>query len=204
MARRKAHEREFDLEYINTRYLQGWSQQRIADVLNTERPYDITRQTVSNDLKELRQRWAQSTVIDLDEAKGKELARIDQLEREYWEQYEASKEDKTITSTKQRESLKQVARDGQTITERVPGGQEATLRTETRTGDPRYLAGVERCIKMRMDLLGLEAPKRAEYKGTVEQRIAHTITSDGMSDDELARIAGSIPTGRSNGATEAP
>jgi predicted transcriptional regulator len=51
----------------------------------------VTQATVSRDLKALHGEWLQSALRDVDDAKAEELAKIDRLEREYWEQWENSK-----------------------------------------------------------------------------------------------------------------
>lgn len=166
---RTKFQREHDLEKISALYLQGWSQQRIADYLKQERDYEVSRQTISNDLKEVNRRWRESTTIPLDEHKQKELARIDLLEQTYWSAWEKSLE--TAEHTTQR-------------TKDTGNGKQydASIRKEERDGNPAFLAGVERCIKMRMDLLGLEAPKRQEVTGKDGGAI---ILKTGMNIDDL-------------------
>ena len=83
--KRTSVERERDLEAITGLYLRGVSQSEIAAQLG------VTQQQVSYDLKVVQRRWAEKTVINLDAAKQKELARIDLLEREYWQAWERSK-----------------------------------------------------------------------------------------------------------------
>src|SRR5262249_36650196 len=90
----------------------------------------VNRSTVSRDLKVLNARWKESAVRDLDVAKGQELERIDQLEREYLEAWEKSKSGHETTTTEQ------------TTT---PQGErtKAAIRKEEQHGDPCYLAGVQ-------------------------------------------------------------
>ena len=99
--------------------------------------------------------------------KAEELARSDQLEREYWTQYELSKQDQEIVTKK--------ARD----TGGKGKGYEVITRTETRTGNPAYLQGIERCIKLRMDLLGL-GDEKADDRGPIQ-----VIFQTGMNMDDL-------------------
>ena len=134
-------------EQVASLYLRGMSQQTIAVDL------DIGQATVSRDLSALQKAWQASALVDVDEAKARELARIDELERTYWLEWEASKHDKEATATK-----KVKAGEG---SERL----EATVRKEQRLGDPRYLAGVQWCITRRCEIMGIDAPKRSEWGG---------------------------------------
>ena len=76
---------EADRAAIARRYLQGMTQAEIGAELA------MTQQMVSYDLQVVRQRWRDSGLRDLDEAKTIELAKIDALEREYWDAWRASK-----------------------------------------------------------------------------------------------------------------
>jgi hypothetical protein len=107
----------------------------------------VDRSTVSRDLKVLNSRWKESGVRDLDAAKGQELERIDQLEREYWDAWEKSKKAHETTTTEQI-----TGGDGERL--------KAGLRKEDQCGDARYLAGVQWCVDKRCDILGLKAPQK--------------------------------------------
>jgi hypothetical protein len=107
----------------------------------------VDRSTVSRDLKVLNARWKEAGVRDLDAAKGRELDRIDLLEREAWEAWERSKSGQETTTTEQ------------TTT---PQGErsKAAFRKEEQHGDPRYLDHVEWWIEQRCRILGLHAPQK--------------------------------------------
>jgi len=138
--KRTKFEREKDLLAISSLYLQGITQAEIGQRIG------VSQQQISYDLKVLRKRWLQSSIVNIDEAKARELARVDHLEREYWEAWEKSKNPvKTIASKKV---------DGQQT--------EKTIQGETGTGDPRYLSGVQWCINKRCEVLGLDAPSRTD------------------------------------------
>lgn len=172
-ATRKTFERERDLEFIGNHYLQGWSQHRIAERLNQERDYELTQQTISNDLKEIQRRWQANTVIPLDTHKAKELARIDKLEEHYWQEYLASKEPRKSTSKVDKSQT--IARKKANNEMDAPPPQQvsrvASERIEQREGNPAFLQGVERCIKMRVDLLGLNAPVKSDESMTIKWEV---------------------------------
>lgn len=123
-------------------YLQGVVQAQIAKRLGLSQP------TVSNDLKAIRTYWLESAIIDLDKRKSMELAKIDEVERNAWEQWEASKKDA-------REIERQVTGEGE-------GGKlnlgEGKTKLKGQTGNPKYLEIVLSCIDRRAKMFGLDAP----------------------------------------------
>jgi hypothetical protein len=107
----------------------------------------VNRSTISRDLRVLNARWKESGVRDLDAAKGQELDRLDQLEREAWQAWEKSKGAHETTTTEQTSTG---------AGERV----KAAIRKDEQCGDPRYLAVLQWCIEQRSKLLGLHAPHK--------------------------------------------
>jgi hypothetical protein len=138
-------QRAADQLEIARRYCKGERQASIAVALG------MTQAQVSRDLAVVVRQWQAEALHDLDAHKAAELARIDSLEREYWAAWEASKG--------------QASRSTQSGTT-VPDGKQnritATVVVEERTGDPRYLAGVQWCIERRCKLLGLDAPTKQD------------------------------------------
>lgn len=127
-------------QQIATRYLRGETQAGIAADLG------IDQATVSRDLVAVRAAWLASSVRDFDTAVAQELAKIDEIESEYWQAWERSKMPKEAT-----------------LTEKVEGKDSrsrARVQREHRDGNPAYLDGVLKCIERRCKLLGLDAPER--------------------------------------------
>jgi hypothetical protein len=116
-------------------YLQQRTQAEIAHEAG------VNQGTVSRDLKAIQAEWQQQRLDDFARGKLRELARIDQLEREYWEAWERSCQNRE-----------------QTLQEKstTPTGDrlKAGTRTEGRDGNPEFLRGVERCIEMRCKITG--------------------------------------------------
>ncbi len=125
-------------------YLQGWLQSDIADELG------INQSTVSRDLKALHAKWLASALVDFDEAKAKELAKVDRLEREYWRGWLRSCEDA--------ETLRQEGSKGDGIGKIVK-------TAKGQAGDPRFLAGVQWCIDKRCRILGIDAAIKMQHTG---------------------------------------
>lgn len=136
-------QREADLVRISELYLRGKRQADIAEMLS------ISRQQVGYDLAEIQRRWSEQTTFNLDAAKQRELARIDLLERTYWDAWERSCGEKVKT----RESTNDV------------GIGQVGLEKELLPGNPAFLGGVQWCIETRCKLLGLNAPVRTELTG---------------------------------------
>lgn len=123
-------------------YLQGHRQADIAVALG------IGQSTVSEDLAWCRQQWEWDRQRDAKALVAKELARLDNLESRYWAAWEKSG-GKLVRVTVEKGSV-----DGKPTERRIEV-------TEDSPGDPRFLAGVLECIRMRCKLLGLEAPKQS-------------------------------------------
>ena len=96
----------------------------------------VSQATISNDLARLQAEWQETAQKDYDQAKSLQLARIDQLEREYWSAW--------------KQSL---------------GENEMDERSKTeKRGNPRYLQGVQWCINKRCELLGIDTGKSANTR----------------------------------------
>ena len=135
---RSPAKREADLEIIASRYLKGETQASIGAALG------LAQQTVSDDLRTIRSRWLESSIRDFDSAKSIELAKIDLVESEYWQQWERSKE------------LKRTRKNEEGMSEKGELLKQTTIE-EQRCGNPQYLAGVMVCIERRCRLLGLDS-----------------------------------------------
>jgi arginine repressor len=150
-------------ERVAELYLRQKTQMEIAAEL------DVDQATVSRDLKELQRIWRESAVMALDEVKARELAKIDALEREYWDAWELSKSAKENT-----------------LTEKVDDGDgtrfKAQVSKTAQTGDARYLSGVQWCIERRCKLLGLDAAQKVDA-------ITRNLDLTKLSDEQLTRLA---------------
>jgi len=116
-------------------YTQGVTQMKIADYLG------VSQSVISADLKIIRQEWLENIRRDYGELVAEELAKINRVEAEAWDQLEASKRVaiRTITKTEG---------DKETI----------TTHEEEELGDPRFMNIILGCIDKRCKLLGLDGP----------------------------------------------
>ncbi len=85
------------------------------------------------------------------EAKARELAKVDTLEVEYWDAWKRSQQNAEVETTKMQGSDPD-----------KPGRLEKQKRVEGQVGDPRFLAGVQWCIQKRCEILGVDAPEKQE------------------------------------------
>ncbi len=130
--KRNKEQQARDRAEIARLYLSGTLQVNIAAEIG------VSQQQISYDLKIIRQQWLDSALRDFDEARSRELAKIDNLEITYWQAWQRV--------------------EGQT-------------RVGPQLGDLRFLQGVQWCIDRRCKLLGLDAPDRMEFGGSVEMPI---------------------------------
>ena len=136
-------QREHDRAKIEELYCQGVRQAEIAQKIH------LSPRMVSYDLVTIQKRWEKSTTINLDDAKARELAKIDNLERVYWDAWEKSWETKESTETGQDEVLAQAEK----VLKGALGKRVARIRREERLGVAEYLKGVQWCIEIRCKLL---------------------------------------------------
>jgi len=116
-------------------YLEGAFQTDIAEQLG------VTQATISRDLARIRKEWISSATVNYNEAVAKELARIDNVEREAWEAWRRSQQDAVqVRSGVQAEK-----------------STDVTIRTG-QTGNPAYMRVILECVKQRCDILGITQP----------------------------------------------
>jgi hypothetical protein len=125
---------------VAARYLRGQTQWEIA------RAFEVEQATISNDLKAIHAEWLKEATLDRGEWTARELARIDEVERQAWAAWAKSQEDAEVLRAKRRGDVAE--------TEKIIKGQ---------SGDPCFLDIILKCIERRCGLLGLDAPKQLEF-----------------------------------------
>ena len=162
---RTDEERERDLVIIARMYVRGKSQQEMRLSLNSMYPdRPLSGKVINTDLQSIRQAWLNSTLVDFNAAKAKELARLDEVERESWEAWERSKD-------------KHVRIEYEVTDDQVPFSMDKIADVqrkkkhkiiEATVGDIRYLEMIERAIKMRCDIFGLFEAKKIQIDWRTE------------------------------------
>jgi hypothetical protein len=162
-------ELERDRVLVARMYVRGKSQHEMLLSINSlypDRP--ITPKSIHLDLQFIRKSWLQSTLVDFNEAKVKELARLDECEREAWDAWERSK-DKHVR-------IEYEVTDDQVpfSIDKIADVQRKKKRKviEATVGDIKYLEIVERMIKMRCDILGLFEAKKIQVDWRLEAQQA--------------------------------
>jgi len=165
VSQRTNEEIERDRVLIARMYVRGKSQHEMMLSLNamySEHP--LSANVIYMDLQAIRKSWLQSSLIDFNTAKAKELARLDETEREAWEAWERSKDkhvriEYDVADDQVPFSVDKVANVHRTRKHKMV---EATV------GDIKYLEMVERMIKMRCDILGLFEAKKLQIDWRAE------------------------------------
>ncbi len=129
---------EQDRVELTRRYLQGETQQEIADSMG------LSQGQIAYDLKIIRQRWLDSMLRNFNELKSEQLAKIDLMESEAWAAWEKSKLPKI---TKSRKSAS------------TPAGKinEEVDKTEEREWNKGFLDVIDRCVLRRCAIIGIDA-----------------------------------------------
>lgn len=129
-------------EKVARLYLQGKTQNELAA------QFGVNQSTISRDLEAIRLQWQEQALLHFDEIKARELARIDRLEREYWEAWEESKKDAEVTK-----QIGALTKDEKGRPSLTPGRAEKTIKGQT--GNPAFLNGVQWCIEQRLKIFGV-------------------------------------------------
>ena len=132
---------------VASMYLRAEPQWKIAQHFGVH-PGQITR-----DLRVIQKQWQEQTHLNLDEAKARELAKLDEIERQAWEAW--------VKSCKDAETMEVTgtAQGGKSIPEKV------RKTTKGQAGDSRFLAIILDCVNKRSEILGLDAPRKLEHGG---------------------------------------
>src|SRR5215470_12294572 len=69
---------------VAARYVRGQTQWEIA------RAFEVTQATISGDLKAIRAEWLAQAVLDMEAIKARELAKVDETERNAWKAWHRS------------------------------------------------------------------------------------------------------------------
>lgn len=172
------HER--DLEVIADLYLRGFTQYGISQELPkvTNAKYTVTTAIINRDLKIIRGRWKESSLISWSEKKDEELAKIDKIEFEAVQAWEKSK--------KPFKSIRQSTGDKSTEEKKII----------ERDGNPRFLEVWIKCSERRCKLLGLDEPQKVK----IEEDENRPLTNQERSRRLLAIIANGHPEGNRSGS----
>src|SRR5262249_44554283 len=154
------------LRLIADLYLQRKTQATIGSRLG------LTQSQISRDIKEIQRRWREAGIIDCNERKQQELARIDLIEQHAWAGWEQSCRDREVTTT----SAESGGRGNRNKVQTRKNGQ---------AGDPRFLERLGWCVEQRCKIFGLYARSDTVQ---VPVSIAQTNIFAGVPVEELERL----------------
>jgi hypothetical protein len=173
--RRSPAERERQRTEAISLHLCGVPVQAIAEKLG------VHRNQLGRDIAVAHRDFVESQRMGRVERIAFELAKIDNLERTYWEAWERSLHDSVRVVT----AREDFPVDAPTATRScegdgvgMPSRQQAVLtktraqrRVDERVGNPAFLVGIQWCIDRRVKLLGLDEPVQVDVNAQV-RRIA--------------------------------
>ena len=169
------------LHRISELYLKGRRQYEIAEILKKE-GIGVSTHSVQRYLKLLQQEWRRERINNINEAKQRELEKIDLLEREYYAAWMRS----------QRMAVKHVDRTGTIGTTKGDSlVDEHTVTKEKQVGDPRYLQGIQWCIDKRSEILGINSATRQEAQGITVKSIVIQLPQGAQA--QLGTIPAALP-----------
>lgn len=165
--------RRFQVESL---WLQGWSVAAIvAELREPER-------TIRNDVKFIHRKWRRDGLRPFDHHKARELARLNEVEREAWKAWRRS-----IGVNEKRTKSTKAKGDANTGKMSNPEVGNSTVETDS-PGVPRFLQLVLSCIDRRCRLLRLSAPfQGATAASRADKRREQNLRQ--MSDEELRILA---------------
>ena len=131
-------EMEERLTKVSHYYLMGWWHQDIATKLG------VSRQTVTRDIKIIKERFKQAQVLNVTELKNQQLAELDEVKGEAWDAWERSK------GTRETKQVRQGSQKG----------EEKSVRLENQSGDSQHLRVVLKAMEDKADLVGMAPPKQ--------------------------------------------
>lgn len=154
----RKHIKEGRMVIVAELYKRGWSIAKIAKEVKTrlDLPSCSTR-TIWRDIKDLLAEWRSQRFEDINDAVTLELARIDDIISELWEQWEKSKED----YIRERKSKIGVPNGSEIKTERLMNDTTNVIGL----GNVAYMAEIRQQLVERRKLLGLYAAEKTEITG---------------------------------------
>lgn len=172
---------ENDRLFISEQFLKGFTIREISENLNKRNEaqgydYTLVHSMVAYDIKKVLEEWRENRKQYIDLLMERDLQKLEMIERECWDAWQASK-----NSTKKTTIKGGAIKDGQ-----VTGGTLDKREMEDSNGDPRYIDRIFQCMDRRRELLGYGSAKKIEHSGTVNVGIK-SMDSDEMK-KEKARI----------------
>lgn len=152
LSKRTPEQREYDVTFCTRLFLKGYTYRDIASQLNEDVAkrgfsYIVNHVTIFNDIKKVLIEWKKEKIDNIDDYVMAELRKLDIMEQEAWQAWEASKVERKKTKEKTG----------------IEGFTE--IAKETCAGNPRFLDVLLNIQQRRAKLLGFDAPLKIELPG---------------------------------------
>jgi hypothetical protein len=195
--KRTGAERQRDRVDVAHLFLHGKTYREIAEHIAATRPYTLSIPQVARDMKAVVEMWREEYLKDVDKIKARELARIDELERAYWDGWEASQKEQTVRETERvSDTLGKPDETGRPLSKNKLYARERAKRIDTqRDGDSAFLKGIQWCIESRLKIFGLYAAKDVNINWRSEAQKAG-IDPDQMQNDLVAQFLAAAAKGQ--------
>lgn len=152
--KRTKEQQKCDVIFCTDLFLKGYTYRQIAERLNTDIKlrglnYHVSHVQVYKDMQSLLIEWKRQQFDNIDAYITQELLKLDRLEVEAWEAWEASKNMKTTYKERTNDDV-------------------VLYREETRgnsVGDPQFLNVLLNIQQRRAKLLGLDSPTKIALPG---------------------------------------
>ena len=129
--------------------MDGLTQTKIAEEITKLRCYSLSQDTISADLKVVREEWMNQSIDNYDQTRLIELARLDEEEAIAKDAWTRS------TQPRKKERTRTGVNDGKPF-------EEFMQESETRDGNPAFLQRLESIRQRRCAILGFNAQQRSE------------------------------------------
>lgn len=152
--KRTKAQRENDAKILAELLIKNTPIREMTLVINTQRlgMYQLSFQQVHYDIKKIIDQWRAEREEFVTERIYLELAKIDKIESECWNEWERSKTSRQKT----------VISGGKLDNGHITKGKIKTRESQVTFGDVRYLEMIDKCIDKRIKLLGLYAPIKVD------------------------------------------
>lgn len=170
------------------------TQQKAIELIKDEIGEELTQPTVSKYLAQIEKEWLANSQKDIGIIKAEELAKLDLVDAEAWEQFDRSKlkaETTTIKLVGVDEVKSNKVKDLNAFDDEAEDPRDSRLQVQTeetkkvsgQCGDPRYLQILINTSKTRADILGLNVPTKLELTDWRTEAI-----KSGASPEQIAEL----------------
>lgn len=147
-----------DRAMISELLLEGRGPTEIMLALNKRRPYNLSEGQIRYDIDVIEQEWIETKIRAFDKHRAIAIAKVEKLERTYWEAWNRSRRKKRKI-TKSESKSEGVGAEGDDFYQDSESRKE---EVEGRVGDKDYLKGLQWCYEQYAKLTGAYKASKME------------------------------------------